>query len=149
MSVVESENPIHAATTSFEVGDGSRTTIDVERDSVFEKPKGQVARQPSIAYLESLKKKKEATSQSRRGSNDHFSLKKRLEALEINGKFKKRYLCAAVFAFCVAGFLFTIAGIIAHTEQQAQANILFILGSIMVIICGYYMYQFLGRLYLW
>jgi hypothetical protein len=152
MSVKESENPIHAA--ALEAAEAARVTNEsIERESVFQKAtnkQGGIARQPSIAYLESLKKKKELVAKKpRRDSNDHFSLKKRLEAMEIHGKFKKRYLCAAIFALLLSAFLFTIAGIIADSEQQAQANILFILGAVMIIVSGYYMYQFLGRLYQW
>lgn len=153
MSTSESDNPIHAACLEdVEAAEAAmRTTeLSVERESVFKQQSGQVIRQPSLAYMESLKKKKERSAlKPRRDSVDHFSLKKKLEAMEMHGKFKKRYLCAALVAFGVAGLLFALAGIVSSTEKQAQALILYLLGSVMIIVGGYYTYQFLGRLYQW
>ena len=127
------------------------STVSVgDRDSGSTNTKRPTSvRAPSAAYLASMKSKKDLAQQERRDSTDDIALKLKLAAMSEHGQYKRRYLFAAVVTLALSIFIFVVAGIIASTEKQGQANILFVVGAGVLLLFGYFLYQFLGYYYIW
>ncbi len=104
-------------------------------------------RQPSVAYLESLKSKKSIESQNmNRENSDEIALKIKLHALSLQSLYKRRYLVATFITFIICVLLYVLAFVV-HTLQSNQADILFIVAACVTLLFLYFLYQFLGYYY--